>query len=43
MVRGIFTKLKFPYAQYPTYDLSADILFPLVLEVIQNLETAGFK
>ena len=43
MVRGIFTKLQFPYVQYPTCDLSADTLFPLVWEVIRNLETAGFK
>ena len=43
MVRGIFIKLQFPYAQYPTCDLSADTLFPLVWEVIRNLETVGFK
>ena len=30
MVRGIFIKLNFPYAQYPTTDLSADILYPIV-------------
>ena len=43
MVRGVFINLQFPYAQYPTTDLSADILFPLVWEVIRNLETVGFK
>ena len=43
MVRDVFINLQFPYAQYPTFDLSADILYPLVWEVIRNLETVGFK
>lgn len=43
MVRGIFFKLNFPYAQYPTTDLSADLLYPLVWEVVRSLECAGFK
>ena len=43
MVRGLFIDLEFPYAQYPTSDLTADCLFPLVWEVIRNLEAAGFK
>ena len=43
MVRGVFIKLQFPYAQYPTRDLTADVLFPLVWEVIRNLEAAGYK
>ena len=30
-------------AQYPTCDLSADILYLLVWEVIQNLDAVGFK
>jgi len=30
MVKGLFVNLQFPYAQYPTVDLSADILFSLV-------------
>ena len=43
MVRGLFINLEFPYAQYPTSDLTADSLFPLVWEVIRHLEGAGFK
>ena len=44
MVRGLFIKLEYPYAQYPTSTLSADTLFPLVWEkVIRNLEAVGFK
>ena len=43
MVRGIFIKLQFPYAQYPTTDLSAELLHPIVWEVVKNLECAGFK
>ena len=42
MVRGVFIKLQFPYAQYPTCGLTADVLFPL-WEVIRNLEAAGYK
>ena len=30
MVRGIFIKLDFPYAQYPTVGITAEQLFPIV-------------
>ena len=30
MVRGIFFRLNFPYAQFATRDLSAGVLFPMV-------------
>lgn len=30
MVRGVFVRLNFPYAQYAMRDLSADVLFPMV-------------
>jgi len=43
MVRGIFIKLNFPYAQYPTRGIAADCLLPIVWEVVKNLECAGFK
>lgn len=43
MVRGIFFKLNFPYAQFPTRDLTAEDLYPVVWEVIKNLECAGFR
>ena len=43
MVRGIFIKLNFPYAQYPTVGITAEQLFPIAWEVVRNLECAGFK
>ena len=43
MVRGLFISLKFPYAQFATRNLSADLIFPLVWEAIQKLEAADFK
>ena len=43
MVRGIFIKLNFPYAQYPTVGITAEQLFPIAWEIVRNLETAGFK
>ena len=43
MVRGIFIRLTFPYAQYPTTDITSDLLYPLVWEVVKNLECAGFR
>lgn len=43
MVRGIFTHLKFPYAQFATRDISGDLLFPLVWRTVEKLEAAGLK
>lgn len=43
VVRGVFIRMKFPYAQFATADLSADLLYPIVWEVIRSLECAGFK
>ena len=44
MVRGLFVNnIQFPYAQYPTTDLSADVLFPLVWDVVRHLEAVGLK
>lgn len=43
LVRGLFIKLCFPYAQYPTCTATADALFFLVWEVIRHLECAGLK
>ena len=37
MVRGIFIDLKFPYAQFATHSLTADLLFPLAWEAVQHL------
>ena len=30
MVRGMFLKLEFPYAQFPCSSLSGDVIYPLV-------------
>lgn len=43
LVRGVFIRLKFPYAQYPTNSLTSDVLYPLAWEVVKHLECAGFK
>ena len=43
MVRGLFSGLNFPYAQFACNSLSADIIFPLVWACIKRLETCGFK
>jgi len=43
MVRGLFIRLRFPYAYYPTGGITADLLFPIAWEVVRNLECAGFK
>ena len=42
MVRGLFIHLNFPYAQFATRNLLADLIFPLVWEAVRKLE-AGFK
>ena len=39
IVRGIFIKLSFPYAQYPTVGITAEQLFPIAWEIVRNLET----
>ena len=41
MVRGVFCDIKFPYAQFPMSDATADDLFPLVWQAIDRLECAG--
>ena len=43
MVRGLFVSIQFPYAQYTTTDLSADVLFPLVWDVVRHLEAVELK
>ena len=37
MVRGLFIKLQFPYAQYATSGITAELLFPLVWGGCKNL------
>ena len=44
LVRGLFFKLNFPYAHFPTRKgIVADMLFPIVWEAIRQLEAIGFK
>ena len=43
MVRGIFSKLEFPYVQFPCASTSGDVVFPLVWECIKRLEACGLK
>ena len=43
MVRGLFIPLNFAYAQYPTVSATADLLYPLVWDVVRSLECADFK
>jgi hypothetical protein len=43
MMRNLFSKLEFPYAQFPCSSLSADLIFPLVWDCVKRLESYGFK
>ena len=43
MVRGLFMDINFPYAHFPTKNLTADDLSSLVWEDIERLECLGFK
>ncbi|XP_019858496.1 PREDICTED: uncharacterized protein LOC109586734, partial [Amphimedon queenslandica] len=43
MVKGLFTFLKFPYAQFPCVSLVGEQLFPLFWEAVFRLERIGFK
>ena len=40
MVRG---HLNFPYAQFPCQNLNAGVLYPIVWDVVRNLELTGFQ
>ena len=43
MVRGLFTKLQFPYAQFPVMSVSGDQLYEPFWEAIGRLENCGLK
>ena len=43
MVRGIFSQLEFPYAQFPVAAASGEVLFPIVWSCIERLEMIGLK
>ena len=43
MVRGIFQKVNFPVAHYPTNGVKASQLYPIVWEVIRACTRIGLK
>ena len=43
MVRGLFSKLQFPYAQFPCANLSGDLLYEPFWEAVRRMETCGLK
>lgn len=43
MVRGLFSKLQFPYAQFPCNNISGDLLYDTFWEAVGRLENCGFK
>ena len=43
MVRGLFSSLQFPYAQFPCASLSGDQFFPVFWEAVARLERYGVK
>ena len=43
MVRGLFNKLNFPYAQFACCNITGDLLMTPVWEAISRLERQGFK
>jgi len=43
MVRGIFFKLKFPYAHFRTENVTGDLLFPIFWEDIRQVEGISLK
>ena len=43
MVRGLFTRMQFPYAQFPCTALSGDMMFDPFWEAVCRLERCDFK
>ena len=43
MVRGLFSKLHFPYVQFPCSSVSCDLLLQLLWEAVGRIETCGLK
>ena len=43
MVRGLFTRLQFPYAQFSCASVSGDLLYDPFWEAVCRLERLGFK
>ena len=43
MVRGLMTKINFPYAHFPTAGVTSDFLFSILWEAVMQLEMCEFK
>ena len=43
MIRGLFTSLQFPYAQFPCTDISGDLLYEPFWEAVRRVENYGLK
>ena len=43
MVRGLFSKLQFPYAQFPCHTLAGSQMYDPFWEAVGRLENCGFK
>lgn len=43
MVRGIFTSLRFPYAQFPCNKVTGELLYLPFWEAVYRLERLGLK
>ena len=43
LVRGLFTRLQFPYAQFPTLSLSSDLIFTPFWEAVKRLQLCGLN
>ena len=43
LVRGLFSKLQFPYVQFPCTSLTGDQMFEPFWEAVGRLELCGFK
>ena len=43
MVRGLFSRLEYPYVQFPCHTLSSDKMFDPFWEAVSRLERLGLK
>lgn len=43
MVRGLFSRLEFPYAHFPCHKVTGELLFDPFWEAVYRLERLGFK
>lgn len=43
IVRGLFTRLEYPYAHFPSLNLTGDLMYDPFWEAVYRLERLGFK